>query len=163
MTELALTDAPGELEAVAPDLSENIAGALAATGHGGLSGREKAATLLVSLGPERAAKIFACLGEGEIEALSLEMTRIEVVDPEHSNAVLQEVAETAMIASWAGSGGFDYARDVLEKAVGEARAQETWPGWPRSSRSARSTSCAALRPTRSPASWPTRRPRRWRS
>ena len=125
MSELAITN-PGELEAPGQDLSHDIAGALAAanSGSGGLTGREKAATLLVSLGPERAAKIFACLGEGEIEALSLEMTRLEMVDPEQSDAILKEVAETAMVASWAGSGGFDYARDVLEKAIGEDRAQE---------------------------------------
>jgi flagellar motor switch protein FliG len=109
---------------VVPDLSDQVAGAMAATSNSGLSGREKAAMLLVSLGPDRAAKIFSCLGEGEIESLSLEMTRLEYIDPEQSNAVLQEVAETAMIASWAGTGGFDYARDVLEKAVGEDRAQE---------------------------------------
>jgi flagellar motor switch protein FliG len=113
-----------ELEAGGTDLSQHVAGAMAATSSTTLSGREKAATLLVSLGPERAAKIFSCLGEGEIESLSLEMTRLEYIDPDQSNAVLQEVAETAMIASWAGTGGFDYARDVLEKAVGEDRAQE---------------------------------------
>jgi flagellar motor switch protein FliG len=88
-----------------------------------MNGREKAATLLVTLGPERAAKVFACLGEGEIESLSLEMTKMGYIDPSQTDAVLQEVAETAMVAGWAGSGGFDYAREVLEKAVGEERTQ----------------------------------------
>jgi len=125
VSELEMLAPAGELEAGTPDLSQHVAGALAATGdEGGVSGREKAAILLCSLGPERAAKIFSCLGEGEIESLSLEMTRMEHIDPNTSNAVLEEVAETAMVASWAGSGGFDYARDVLEKAVGDDRAQE---------------------------------------
>jgi flagellar motor switch protein FliG len=124
VSELDMATPMPELESGTTELSAQVAGAMAATSDNALSGREKAATLLVALGPERAAKIFACLGEGEIEALSLEMTRIEYIDPAQSDAVLHEVAETAMIASWAGTGGFDYARDVLEKAVGEDRAQE---------------------------------------
>ena len=76
-----------------------------------------------ALGPERAAKIFSCLGEGEIESLSLEMTQIEHHRPRaRATRSCSEVAETAMVASWAGTGGFDYAREVLEKAVGEERA-----------------------------------------
>jgi flagellar motor switch protein FliG len=116
-----------ELPPGGQDMTNQVAGALAATtgsAQGGLSGREKAATLLVTLGPERAAKIFNCLGEGEIESLSLEMTKMGYIDPGQTDAVLAEVAETAMVAGWAGSGGFDYAREVLEKAVGEERTQE---------------------------------------
>jgi flagellar motor switch protein FliG len=126
VSELATTAPAGELEA-GPSLSEHVAGAIAAGGDLGtsaMSGREKAAVLLVTLGPERAAQIFNCLGEGEIESLSLEMTKMGYVDPTQTDAVLQEVAETAMVAGWAGTGGFDYAREVLEKAVGQERSQE---------------------------------------
>ena len=127
MSEIATTIPGGDLDA-GPDLTEHVAGAIAASAASGaatagMNGREKAATLLVTLGPERAAKIFACLGEGEIESLSLEMTKMGYIDPSQTDAVLQEVAETAMVAGWAGSGGFDYAREVLEKAVGEERTQ----------------------------------------
>jgi hypothetical protein len=38
-----------------------------------LGGRQKAATLLVSLGPEQAAEVLQHLPNEEIEALSLEM------------------------------------------------------------------------------------------
>jgi flagellar motor switch protein FliG len=122
LSEIGTSAPAGELTP-GQDLSGQVVSAMAATSGGGVSGREKAAILLCTLGPERAAKIFSCLGEGEIEALSLEMTRVEYIDPDKSNAILQEVAETAMVAQWAGSGGFEYALDVLEKAVGEERAQ----------------------------------------
>jgi flagellar motor switch protein FliG len=52
------------------------------------------------------------------------MTKMGYVDPTQTDAVLQEVAETAMVAGWAGTGGVDYAREVLEKAVGHERSQE---------------------------------------
>jgi flagellar motor switch protein FliG len=122
-----LTTLPtGEL-AVAPggeDMAGDMAAAIAATSTSGISGRKKAAILLCALGPERAAKIFSCLGEGEIESLSLEMTQVGMIDPNESDEVLREVAETAMVAQWAGTGGFEYAREVLEKAVGEERSAE---------------------------------------
>ena len=106
------------------DMTDEMAMAIAATSNSGISGRKKAAILLCSLGPERAAKIFSCLGEGEIESLSLEMTQVGMIDPNESDEVLREVAETAMVAQWAGTGGFEYAREVLEKAVGEERSAE---------------------------------------
>ncbi|MEA2481659.1 MAG: flagellar motor switch protein FliG [Thermoleophilaceae bacterium] len=112
--------------ALEPSLSDGVAAALAATSGspGGMTGRQKAAALLVTLGPERAAKIFSCLDDTEIEALSLEMTQTGFMDPKATDQVLNEVAETALVASWAGAGGFDYAREVLEKAVGEERSAE---------------------------------------
>jgi flagellar motor switch protein FliG len=89
-----------------------------------LAGPEKAATLLCTIGPERAAMVFSCLNEHEIETLSLEMTQIGVVDRQTTDSILVEVAEMAYAARWAGEGGFDYARSVLEKAVGSERAGE---------------------------------------
>jgi flagellar motor switch protein FliG len=127
VSDLGAAPSVGELPPGGEEISTHVAGLMAATSNGargGPSGREKAAILLVTLGPERAAKIFNCLGEGEIESLSLEMTKMGYVDPAQTDAVLEEVAETAMIAGWAGTGGFDYAREVLEKAVGSARTDE---------------------------------------
>src|ERR1700754_2106186 len=109
------------------ELTADITTAMAQTamyGNTSIGGGKKAAILLCSLGPERAAKIFSCLGDGEIEALSLEMTQVGVIDPNESDGILREVAETAMVAAWAGNGGFEYAREVLEKAVGEERSSE---------------------------------------
>ena len=85
---------------------------------GTLSGRQKAAVLLVSLGPERAAELLGHLHEEEIEALTLEMAKMRQVGAETTEAVMTEVVETTSAIDYVGHGGFDYARDVLEKSVG---------------------------------------------
>jgi flagellar motor switch protein FliG len=90
----------------------------------GLTGRQKAAVLLVSLGPERASALLGHLQEDEIEALSLEMAKTRQVAAETTEAVMEEVVETTSAIHYIGHGGFDYARDVLEKSVGAQRADE---------------------------------------
>ncbi|MEA2459566.1 MAG: flagellar motor switch protein FliG, partial [Thermoleophilaceae bacterium] len=89
-----------------------------------MSGRQKAAVLLVSLGPERAAQLLGHLHEDEIEALSLEMAKTRQVAAETTEAVMEEVVQTTSAIDYVGHGGFDYARDVLEKSIGSARASE---------------------------------------
>jgi flagellar motor switch protein FliG len=89
-----------------------------------ISGREKAAVLLVSLGPERAASLFSYLREEEIESLSLEMAKLRQVENDVREAVLEEVVDTAAAVEYAGAGGFEFAREVLEKSLGPERSEE---------------------------------------
>jgi flagellar motor switch protein FliG len=89
-----------------------------------LQGRKKAAVLLVSLGPERAAEVFKHLRDEEIESLSLEMAKLQRVDPVTTGAVLEEFAATIEAFDSLMSGGVDYAREVLERALGAERALE---------------------------------------
>src|SRR6201999_1026393 len=104
---------PGAPTALVPALSSD---------H--LSGRRKAAVLLVTLGPKRAAEVFSHMREDEIEELSLEMAKTPQVEREDAEAVLQEIAENAMAYSYAAEGGVEYAREVLERALGPERAAE---------------------------------------
>src|SRR3954468_5758542 len=92
--------------------------------RGTLSGRQKAAVLLVSLGPERAAELLGHLHEEEIEALTLEMAKMRQIPADTTESVMTEVVETSNAVEFVGHGGFDYARDVLEKSVGPLRAAE---------------------------------------
>jgi flagellar motor switch protein FliG len=89
-----------------------------------LRGVSKAAVLLVSLGSERASRVFQHLGESEVEALSLEMAKTRRVDAEVSDAVLGEMVETIVAEGYVSEGGVDYAREVLERALGGERAAE---------------------------------------
>jgi flagellar motor switch protein FliG len=91
---------------------------------GGVTGRKKAAVLLVSLGPERAAEVFRHLRDEEIESLSLEMARLQQVDADTTHSVMEEVAATATAQASLSAGGVDYAREVLERALGPDRAKE---------------------------------------
>ena len=55
-----------------------------------LSGKQKAAIFLVSLGSEISAEVFKHLREDEIETLTFEIARLETIEPEFKDAVLQE-------------------------------------------------------------------------
>jgi flagellar motor switch protein FliG len=89
-----------------------------------IKGRRKAAVLLVALGPDRAAEVFKHLRDEEIETLSLEMAGLHRVDPRTTEVVFEELAATVEAYDSLLSGGVDYAREVLERALGPERALE---------------------------------------
>src|SRR3954463_2266203 len=90
----------------------------------GLSGRRRAAALLVALGPDRAASVLKHLTDAEVKELSVEMATLRMLPPEISRAVFDELADTVTAEEQVLLGGIDYARAVLEKSVGKARAEE---------------------------------------
>lgn len=89
-----------------------------------LRGRQKAAILLVALGPEKAAEVFKHLRDDEIESLSLEMAKLGQVDHEQVGYVFEELAATVQAYDSLAAGGVEYAREVLERALGSERAAE---------------------------------------
>ena len=89
-----------------------------------MRGVEKAATLLIALGPEKSAKIFKHLKEEEIEQLTLEIASINSVSPQTKEAVLNEFYEVCLAQQYIAEGGITYAKDLLEKALGEEKAKE---------------------------------------
>jgi flagellar motor switch protein FliG len=103
----------------AAPLSPSAAAALAK-----IRGRQKAAVLLVSLGTERAAEVFGRLHDDEIESLSLEMAKLQFLEPGIADGVLQEMAATVSAYDSLNAGGVEYAREVLERALGIERATE---------------------------------------
>ncbi len=89
-----------------------------------LRGKEKAAILLVALGPEVASLVYKELEEPVIELLTLEIANLRKVTPEQKTEVLKEAQELLMAREFLTQGGVDYARRVLEQALGPERAQE---------------------------------------
>lgn len=89
-----------------------------------MPGASKAAVLLVSLGPAQAGKIFGHLTEAEVETLSLEMAKTQRVKPTTATAIAAELVETIVAEQYLVQGGVEYAREVLEIAVGPDRAAE---------------------------------------
>jgi len=87
-----------------------------------ITGRQKAAVFLVTLGSEISAEIFKHLQEDEIEQLTFEIARLETVDPSERDKVLMEFQELMMAQDFISSGGIDYARDLLERALGTQKA-----------------------------------------
>jgi len=87
-----------------------------------LSGRQKAAIFLVSLGSDSSAEVFKHLREDEIEQLTFEIARLDKIEPEDKDRVLMEFQEMMMAQEFISTGGIDYARDVLERALGTQKA-----------------------------------------
>ncbi|MBN2051247.1 MAG: flagellar motor switch protein FliG [Spirochaetales bacterium] len=87
-----------------------------------LNGRQKAAIFLVTLGAEISSEIFKHLRDDEIEALTFEIARLDSVDSEERDRVLMEFKELMMAQDFITTGGIDYARELLEKAVGSQKA-----------------------------------------
>lgn len=86
-----------------------------------LSGTQKAALLLIQLGKDQAARVMAQMEESEIEELTTEIARLERVNPEVAQAVLDEFYETS-IGGPAAAGGLTFAQKVLEASLGRERA-----------------------------------------
>lgn len=88
----------------------------------GLSGRQKAAALLIAMGTEVSAQVFKHLNEEEIETLTLEIANTRRITPEDRQTVLDEFYQLALARDYISQGGIEYARDVLTKALGNDKA-----------------------------------------
>lgn len=90
----------------------------------GLSGKEKAAMLFIALGPEVSAQVMRHLRDDEIEDLTLEIANINTVTPEDKKKIIDEFYQLCVAQEYISEGGIEYAREVLEKALGTQRAIE---------------------------------------
>ena len=88
------------------------------------TGIQKAAILLIALGPERSADIFKHLKEDEIEELTLEIANTRSVSPQVKEDVLNEFYQICLAQQYISEGGIGYAKELLDKALGEDRAKE---------------------------------------
>lgn len=88
-----------------------------------LSPEQKAAAVIVSLGADKASKIYKHLSESDIEKLTIEVAKLGHITPEQIEDVLDEFYKTCLTQKVVTDGGMEYARAVLEKAFGESAAQ----------------------------------------
>jgi len=89
-----------------------------------ISGVQKAAILLIALGPEKSANVFKHLKEDEIEQLTLEIANTRSIAPSIKDAVLDEFYEVCLAQQYIAEGGIAYAKDLLEKSLGAERAKD---------------------------------------
>ncbi len=90
----------------------------------GLDGIQKSAVLLIALGPEKSSKIFKHLKEDEIEQLTLEIANTSSVSPQTKEEILDEFYEVCVAQQYIAEGGISYAKELLEKALGEDKARD---------------------------------------
>jgi flagellar motor switch protein FliG len=89
-----------------------------------LTGKEKAAILLISLGPDVSAQVYKHLSEEEIERLTLEIANVKRVEQDTKEEILDQFHQLAVAQDYITQGGIGYAKDVLEKALGSEEAVE---------------------------------------
>ena len=87
-----------------------------------LTGRQKAAIFLVSIGSDVSSEIMKHLKEDEVETLTFEIARLETVDAEFKDQVLEEFQELMAAQNFITTGGIEYARELLEKSLGSQKA-----------------------------------------
>ena len=80
---------------------------------------QKAAILLIALGPEKSSLIFKYLKEEEIEELTLEIANTRSVTPQVKDAIIDEFYGVCLAQQYIAEGGINYAKELLEKALGE--------------------------------------------
>ena len=83
---------------------------------------QKAAILLIALGPEKSSLIFKYLQEEEIEELTLEIANTRSVTPQVKDAIIDEFYGVCLAQQYIAEGGINYAKELLEKALGEDKA-----------------------------------------
>ena len=89
-----------------------------------ISGLQKAAVLLIALGPERSAGIFKHLKEEEIEELTLEIANTRSITTQIKESVINEFYEVCLAQQYIAEGGITYAKELLEKALGAEKAMD---------------------------------------
>ena len=87
-----------------------------------LTGLQKSAILLIALGPEKSATIFKHLKEEEIEELTLEIANTRSISPQLKEEVVDEFYHVCLAQQYIAEGGIGYAKELLEKALGNEKA-----------------------------------------
>ncbi len=89
-----------------------------------LTSRQKAAVMLMALGPDVSGEVIKHLTDDEVEALTLEVARLDRVTADQRDATIGEFYEVAIAQEYIAEGGVEQARAVLKKAYGSERADE---------------------------------------
>lgn len=87
-----------------------------------LTPQQKAAAVVISLGAERASKIYKYMGEEDLEALTLEIAKLDHITPEQTEEAMDDFYKLCLTQKVITEGGVDYAKTVLEKAFGSQQA-----------------------------------------
>lgn len=100
------------MEGIAPLTIENI------------TGRQKAAILIIAIGTDSASQIFKHLKDKDVERLAVEIANLKDVPSAIMEAVIEEFYQMIMAQEYITQGGIEYAKGVLEKALGPRKAHE---------------------------------------
>ncbi len=89
-----------------------------------INGVQKAAILMIALGPEKSAAIFKHLKEDEVEELTLEIANTRNVTPQLKESIINEFYQVCLAQQYIAEGGINYAKELLEKSFGAEKAMD---------------------------------------
>ena len=89
-----------------------------------LSGRQKVAALLISLGSELSSDLLGRFNERDVDRVTVEVLRMQRVPSSVLESVQAEFYEMLRADETLAAGGVDYAREILEKALGSDKGGE---------------------------------------
>lgn len=89
-----------------------------------LTGRRKAAALLITLGKDRSAEVLRHLSDEDIERLTWEISAMGELRPDQRRTVVDDFQEAAVARNVISLGGLEYAEELLRMALGEDKATE---------------------------------------
>jgi flagellar motor switch protein FliG len=89
-----------------------------------LTGVHKAAALLLCLGVENSSQVLQNLGEGELERVLMALSEVGPISQATRTAVLQEAHDLSIAGTGLMTGGIEYTRQLLARAVGPRRGTE---------------------------------------
>ena len=89
-----------------------------------LTGSQKGAILLISLGTEAASSVLRHMRDEEVEKISIQIALLRNVSSEVVESVLMEYRDMGMAQDYIAQGGVPFAREALEAALGAHRAEE---------------------------------------
>lgn len=84
--------------------------------------KKKAAAVIIALGTETASKLYKFLREDEIEQLTLEIAMMQELTAEQTEEYLDEFYNLCLAQKYMSEGGIEYAREILNKALGPQTA-----------------------------------------
>lgn len=89
-----------------------------------LTPAQKAATVIVAIGTEKASRIYQYMNADELEQLTIEVAKLGYIDPESTEQVLKDFYQMCLTNKAITEGGMEYARSVLQKAFGDQAAEQ---------------------------------------
>ncbi|MFZ7131495.1 MAG: flagellar motor switch protein FliG [Eubacteriales bacterium] len=89
-----------------------------------LNGIKKAAILLIALGPETSSQILKLLPDHLIQKVTYEIANTDYVESVERDKVIEDFLDMASAREFILDGGIDYAKNLLNKALGPSRAKE---------------------------------------
>ncbi|MFN8219131.1 MAG: flagellar motor switch protein FliG [Fimbriimonadales bacterium] len=89
-----------------------------------VTSKQKAAIMLMVIGPDLSGQVLRYLDEEQVEMLSLEVARLDKVNSEQRESIINEFHELAIAQEFIAEGGIEHAKGILQAAFGDDRASD---------------------------------------